>query len=86
MFYGLYKTILKSPFTFVRFDIFGINVAEKPKDLTKQQSILAEKLITETLFEEQMEIWIRPTEYWIQEISVLVKTPLAYVLIIWFNL
>ncbi|KAG5865199.1 hypothetical protein JTB14_020766 [Gonioctena quinquepunctata] len=37
------------------FDIFGTNVAAKLRDLKKQQRILAEKLINETLFEAEME-------------------------------
>lgn len=38
-----------------RFDIFGENVAAKLRDLIKNQRILAEKIINETLFEAEME-------------------------------
>ncbi|XP_050683952.1 uncharacterized protein LOC126978880, partial [Leptidea sinapis] len=38
-----------------RFDIFGANVAAKLRDITKQQRILAEKVINETLFLTEME-------------------------------
>ncbi|XP_024879150.1 uncharacterized protein LOC112459340 [Temnothorax curvispinosus] len=37
-----------------RFDIFGKNVAMKLRDLPKQQRLIAEKIINETLFEAEM--------------------------------